>query len=110
MRTSGDAIASVPGLAAERAGGNGGSPTDMARRSIIVALGVIAAFAALLPAGASAATAPAVAPVLTSAPFATLVSFQWTPGNGVNLSQSVYRSIGPCATPVTAGHIADHGG
>ena len=114
MRTSGDAIASVPGLAAELAGGNGGSPTDMARRSIILAVGVIAAFAALLPAGASAATAPAAAPVLTSVPFATLVSLQWAPGdapgNGVNLSQSVYRSVGPCATPVNAGQVADHGG
>lgn len=110
MRTSGDAIATVRGLAAERAGGNGGTSTDMTRRSIFLAVGVIAAFAALLPAGALAATAPAAAPVLTSAPFATLVSFQWTPGNGANLSQSVYRSIGPCATPVTAGQIANNGG
>ena len=54
----------------------------MARRSIILAAGVIAALAALLPATATAATAPAAAPVLTSAPYATLVSFHWTPGSG----------------------------
>jgi hypothetical protein len=86
----------------ERGGGNGGPSTDMGRRSIILTIGMFAAFAAL-PTGALAATAPAAAPVLTSIPFATLVSFHWTPGNGLNLSQSVFRSDGPCATPVTAG-------
>ncbi|MDX6563527.1 MAG: hypothetical protein QOD65_3341 [Gaiellales bacterium] len=78
---------------------------DVARRSLIVALGVIAVLAVLLPAGAAAATAPAAAPVLTSPPFATLVSFHWTPGNGLNTSQAVYRSVGPCATPVSTGQI-----
>jgi hypothetical protein len=76
----------------------------MARRSLIVALGLISLLA-VLPSGAAAATAPAAAPVLTSVPFATLVSFTWTPGNGVNTSQSVLRSDGPCATPVSAGQI-----
>jgi hypothetical protein len=76
----------------------------MARRSLIVALGVISALA-VLPSGAAAATAPAAAPVLTSAPYATLVSFHWTPGEGLNTSQSVYRSAGPCAIPVSAGQI-----
>ena len=76
----------------------------MKRRSLIVALSVISALA-VLPSGAAAATAPAAAPVLTSAPFATLVSFSWTPGNGLNTSQSVFRSDGPCATPVSSGQI-----
>jgi hypothetical protein len=76
----------------------------MARRFLIVALGVISALA-VLPSGAAAATAPAAAPVLTSAPFATLVSFHWTPGAGLNTSQSVYRSVGPCAIPVTTGQM-----
>ena len=76
----------------------------MARRSLIVALGVISALA-VLPSGAAAATAPAAAPVLTSAPYATLVSFHWIPGAGLNTSQSVYRSVGPCAIPVSAGQI-----
>jgi len=76
----------------------------MKRRSLIVALSVISALA-VLPSGAAAATAPAAAPVLTSAPFGTLVSFSWTPGNGLNTSQSVFRSDGPCATPVSSGQI-----
>ncbi len=76
----------------------------MKRRSLIVALSVISALA-VLPSGAAAATAPAAAPVLTSAPFATLVSFSWTPGNGLNTSQSVFRSDGPCAMPVSSGQI-----
>ena len=42
--------------------------------------------------------------MLTSVPFATLVSFHWTPGNDpLNVAQSVFRSDGPCATPVSPG-------
>ncbi len=81
----------------------------MARRSIILAAGVIAALAALLPATATAA-APAAAPVLTSTPYAPLVTFTWTPGAGANTSQSVFRSTGACATPVTPGERANQGG
>ena len=76
----------------------------MARRSLFVTVAAIAALVAVVPAPSSAATAPAAAPVLTSAPFTAPVSFHWTPANDpLDLSQSVYRDEGVCATPVTEG-------
>jgi hypothetical protein len=75
---------------------------DMARRSLFVAL--CAAGAVLLPANALAATAPAAAPVLTSAPYAFPLTLHWTPADDpLNVSQSVYRAAGPCTTPPAAG-------
>ena len=76
----------------------------MARRSILVAL--IAAGAVLLPANALAATAPAAAPVLTSAPYAFPLTLHWTPADDpLNLSQSVYRATGPCTSPPAVGGL-----
>jgi hypothetical protein len=77
---------------------------EMVRRSILVAL--VAATAAVLPASALAATAPAAAPVLTSAPYAFPLTLHWTPAEDpLNLSQSVYRATGPCATPPAGGGL-----
>ena len=74
----------------------------MARRSLIVALGVISALA-VLPAGAAAATAPAAAPVLTSAPYATLVSFHWTPGRRPqHVAVGLPQRSGRARSPVSA--------
>jgi hypothetical protein len=71
------------------------------RRSIFVAL--VVATAASLPATASAATAPS-APQLTSAPYVSPAVFTWTPGaDMLNISQTVYRSRGACATPLATG-------
>jgi hypothetical protein len=74
----------------------------MARRSLLAL--VVASLAVLAPASASAATAPASAPVLTSGVYASPVGIQWTPGVDVlNVTQSVLRAPGPCATPATGG-------
>jgi hypothetical protein len=64
-----------------------------------------AALAAVWPATSDAATAPAKAPVLTSAPYAFPFTIHWTPGAELNVSQSVYRSTGPCTTPLAAGGL-----
>ncbi len=65
----------------------------------------LAAVVASLGAGsAEAATAPANAPVLTSAPYAWPATFRWTPGaDPANASQGVYRSSGECTQPPAAG-------
>jgi hypothetical protein len=77
---------------------------EMVRRSILVA--ICAASAALLPASAPAATAPAAPPILTSAPWAFPVTLHWTPANDpLNVSQSVYRATGPCTTPPAPGGL-----
>jgi hypothetical protein len=74
----------------------------MARRSLLAALA--ASLVALVPPSAHAATAPANAPVLTSAVFTSPVAIQWTPGNDVlNQTQSVLRAPGPCTSPPTGG-------
>jgi len=74
----------------------------MARRSIFVAL--IAVGAVLFPANALAATAPAAAPVLTSAPYASPLTLHWTPAEDpLNVSQSVYRASGACTSPPEQG-------
>ena len=74
----------------------------MARRFIPIA--VIAAFAAAAPSPSLAATAPASAPVLTSALYVFPLTLRWTPGNdATNASQSIYRSSGTCTSPVQAG-------
>ena len=76
----------------------------MVRRSILVVM--IAASAVALPASALAATAPAEAPVLTSAPYAFPLTLHWTPApDPLNLTQSVYRATGPCATPPAVGGL-----
>ena len=76
----------------------------MVRRSILGAL--IAASAALFPASALAVTAPAAAPVLTSAPYAFPLTLHWTPAaDPLNLTQSVYRATGPCSTPPAVGGL-----
>ena len=76
----------------------------MARRSILV--GLLAAIAAVFPPSALAATAPAAAPVLTSAPYAFPLTLHWTPANDpLNLSQSVYRASGACTDPPAAGGL-----
>ena len=76
----------------------------MARRSILV--GLLAAIAAVFPASALAATAPAAAPVLTSAPYAFPLTLHWTPADDpLNLSQSVYRATGACTDPPAAGGL-----
>ena len=73
----------------------------MARRSLPVTL--VAAIAALWPVSAQAVTAPAAAPQLTSAPFASPAVFTWTPGvDPLNTTQTIYRSPGTCAAPVSA--------
>ena len=72
----------------------------MPRRSLLAALA--ASLVALVPASAHAAAAPANAPVLTSAVFASPVAIQWTPGNDVlNVAQTVLRAAGPCAAPTS---------
>jgi hypothetical protein len=72
------------------------------RRSLFVA--VAASIAVFAPAGAHAATAPANAPVLTTAVFASPVGIKWTPGADVlNVTQSVLRAPGPCTSPATGG-------
>jgi hypothetical protein len=75
----------------------------MARRTLLAV--VAASITALIPAsGAQAATAPANAPVLTSAPFTSPVGIQWTPGaDFLNVTQSVLRAPGPCTSPPTGG-------
>jgi hypothetical protein len=76
----------------------------MARRSILA--GLIVALAAIFPANALAATAPAAAPVLTSAPYAFPLTLHWTPANDpLNISQSVYRATGACTDPPAAGGL-----
>jgi hypothetical protein len=76
----------------------------MARRTILV--GLAAAVAAAFPASALAATAPAAAPVLTSAPYAFPIMLHWTPAPDLlNVSQSVYRSTGACTVPPAAGGL-----
>ena len=76
----------------------------MARRSIFVAL--IAAGTVLLPAHALAATAPAAAPVLTSATYAFPLTLHWTPAEDpLNVSQSVYRASGACTSPPAQGGL-----
>jgi hypothetical protein len=70
----------------------------MARRSILAAVAVT--ITALLPAGAQAATAPAAAPALTTAAYASPVGLQWTPGADIlNVTQSVFRAPGVCTAP-----------
>ena len=72
----------------------------MPRRSLLAALA--ASLLALVPAGAQAATAPANAPVLTSAVFASPVAIQWTPGSDpFNIQQIVLRAAGPCSAPTS---------
>jgi hypothetical protein len=74
----------------------------MPRRSLLAALA--ASLVALVPASAHAATAPANAPVLASAVFASPVAIQWTPGNDVlNVTQTVLRAPGPCTSPASGG-------
>jgi hypothetical protein len=78
----------------------------MARRLILAAVAMTAVVAALGPAGANAATAPASAPVLISTPFVYPAVFRWTPG--VNLTpqtQAVYRRSGNCATTLDPGGL-----
>src|SRR4051812_27667421 len=75
---------------------------EMPRRSLLAALA--ACLVALVPASAHAATAPANAPVLASAVFASPVAIQWVPGNDpFNISQSVLRAPGPCTSPASGG-------
>jgi hypothetical protein len=74
----------------------------MLRRSFLAA--VAGAIAVLAPATAQAATAPANAPVQTSAQYASPVTITWTPGaDFLNVAQSVLRAPGPCTTPATDG-------
>jgi hypothetical protein len=74
----------------------------MARRSLLAV--VAASLTALIPAAAHAATAPAAAPVLTSAPYTSPVGIHWTPGEDfLNVSQTVLRAPGPCTSPPTNG-------
>jgi hypothetical protein len=75
----------------------------MVRRPILAAVAV--SIVALVPAGAArAATAPANAPVLTTAAYASPVGIQWVPAADLfNLTQSVLRAPGPCTTPATGG-------
>ena len=76
----------------------------MVRRAMLGTL--VAAIAAVWPAAAFALTAPAAAPQLVSAPYATPVLLHWTPGNdNDNSSQSVFRSAGPCTTPLAPGGL-----
>jgi hypothetical protein len=78
----------------------------MARRLILAVVAVAAAFVVLVPASASAATAPTAAPTLTSAPYALPVMLHWTPGNDLlNTQQSVFRPPGVCTTPATPGSL-----
>ena len=71
----------------------------MGRRSIFVA--IVAAAAALAPASAQAAT-----PGLTSAPFASPVTFSWTPDPLV-VTESLLRAAGAC--PQAGGTAAQTG-
>ena len=75
----------------------------MARRPTLVAMA--AALAALWPASAHAATAPATAPDLTSTVYAYPAILHWTPGNNgvVAQTQGVYRKTGNCATTADPG-------
>ena len=74
----------------------------MARRSLLAAVAVT--IAALVPVGAQAATAPAAAPVLASAAYASPVAIQWTPGADIlNVAQSVLRAPGVCTVPASGG-------
>ncbi len=76
----------------------------VARRSILATAAALAALVAPAVPDASAATAPAAAPVLTSAPYTLPVTFHWTPGDDpLNTSQSVYRDEGVCTSPVSEG-------
>ena len=73
----------------------------MERRSILAAVAI--AIAVMLPATASAATAPS-APTLGSAPYVSPAVLNWTPGaDPLNISQTVYRSTGACTDPLAAG-------
>lgn len=74
----------------------------MARRSLLAAVAVT--IAVLVPSEAQAATAPAAAPVLTSAAYASPVAIQWTPGADIlNVTQSVLRAPGVCTAPASGG-------
>jgi hypothetical protein len=74
----------------------------MLRRSTMLALA--GTITALSPIGARAATAPAIPPVLTSAPFVRPATFHWTPASDpANASQGVYRSSGVCSQPQALG-------
>ena len=83
----------------------------MARRLLLVA--VIAVLTAALPASSSAATAPAAAPTLTTAPYVKPATFTWTSAPvdlldpAHNVSQQVYRANGVCpaSTANTGGAI-----
>jgi hypothetical protein len=76
----------------------------MMRRAMLGML--VAAITAVWPAAAFALTAPAAAPQLVSAPYATPVLLHWTPANdNDNNAQSVYRSAGPCTTPLAPGGL-----
>ena len=74
----------------------------MARRFDLVALA--AAILAACPAGASAATAPASAPQITTERYASPVGLRWTPAPDVlTVSQAVYGSPGACSAPAAGG-------
>ena len=73
----------------------------MHRRSILVAMAFV--LTAVLPVGASAATAPG-APGLISVPYRSPAIFSWTPAEDIlNTSQTVYRAPGQCASPLATG-------
>jgi hypothetical protein len=75
----------------------------MARRFLLGALTV--AIAAVWPACALSATAPADAPQVVTAPYASPALLQWTPGaDPLNVSQTVRRAPGTCAAPEAAAH------
>jgi hypothetical protein len=85
----------------------------MARRLLLVA--VIAVLTAALPASSYAATAPAAAPTLTTAPYVKPATFTWTSAPvdlldpAHNVSQQVYRANGVCpaSTANTGGAIGN---
>src|SRR3954470_6319142 len=101
-RAFGTTRTGVPPRPNARRTGNGGGVYDMLRRSTMLALA--GTITALSPIGARAATAPAIPPVLTSAPFVRPATFHWTPASDpANASQGVYRSSGVCSQPQALG-------